>query len=111
MRLTALILSSLTALFHFWVLRLNIEHLDFVACVFLPETSIQYELWHKIIVPSVMLTLATVLLVLIAFRNLSGKIALGLSLLNLASVPIYYATVTGLAVSDPAASRCQTSRL
>ncbi|KPL69677.1 hypothetical protein SZ64_17195 [Erythrobacter sp. SG61-1L] len=103
-----LILSAIAALFWFWVLRLDIKYLDFVACVFLPERSIEYELWHKIIVPSIMLTLATVIFVLTAFRNLSRKVALCLSLVNLTSIPIYYTTLTGLAVSDPIATFCQT---
>lgn len=106
--MVTLILSAVTALFWLWVLRLDIKYLDFVACVLLPETSIEYELWHKIVVPSVMLTLAMVLFVLTIFRNLPRKVALSLSLMNLASIPVYYVTLTGLAVSDPTATFCQT---
>ncbi len=103
-----LIFSAISALFWLWILKLNIEYLDFVACVTLPENSIDYELWHKIIVPSVMLTLAIILIVLTTFRNLPKNVALCLSLLNLASIPVYYSTFTNLAISDPAATLCQT---
>jgi hypothetical protein len=107
-RLTTLTLCAIAALFWVWVLCLNITYLDFVACVLLPETSIEHELWHKIIFPSVLLTLTLVLFVLASFRKLPSKVSLYFSLVVLASIPIYYVTLTGLAVSDPTATFCQT---
>lgn len=106
MRVITFMVGTIASLFWGWVLHLGINHLDFVACVLLPETSIAGRLVHEVVLPSVMLTIALVSLLLTVLRNPARKFALHMSIVSLAFIPVFYALLSPISVTEPLAERC-----
>src|SRR5690606_1494848 len=89
------------------ILAYGLNELDFIGCVFLPESSISGELLHKVVLPSAMLTLAMTSVILTILKNGIGRTALYLAAVSLIAVLVYYGLNTGMSVNKPLASECR----
>ena len=112
MRLLTFIVSALALIFWVGALSLGIYYFSFEACVWRHEARIWGDLWmwgqllHKVALPAVMLSLSLISLILTSVRKRASKVVLSVSLVNLASIPVYWASFNGLAVNGPMASFC-----
>ena len=108
MRLLTFIASVLALISWACFLFVGIHYYDFAACALESEAWLIRELLHKVVLPTVMLSLSLISLVRTNMHKTASKVVLFVSLVNLASIPIYWVSFTGLIFEEPILSICES---
>lgn len=107
MKLLSLIVGTISALVWGGCLHANIARLDFVACVMLPESPIDGQIWFNVVFPTAMLTLSVAALISNIFISRPARWIRWTPFITLALILVYFAGVTGLSVTEAAARECR----